>query len=127
MHSCHSLFSDRDATLTFNQVFSLPGAFQFGLLRKGWFICRSVHKDYHQAAVVTDFNMATIHWLHRCSFALRPLAANENALMNCFETTRPSTPPGTPVTTSKPSTLPTIKPTPHKPEGKMESNRGLLI
>ena len=110
-------------------MFSLPGAFQFGLLRKGWYICRSEKKDYHETELVTDFNMASEKWLRRCSFALRPLSAGQNPLMNCFESRQPSKPPVSYARTTAASislpniTTPTTKPTTvqttHKPEGKV--------
>ncbi|KAL9988893.1 hypothetical protein ACROYT_G003385 [Oculina patagonica] len=120
---------DYDASAAFFQVFSLPGAFQFSLMRKGWYICRSINKDYHQTAIVTDYNMASDEWLKRCSFALRPLAAHENPLMNCLDTAPPPKLPGIPAispTVSTPSqankTTPTTRPTtvpttPHKDDG----------
>ena len=121
---------DYDASAAFFQVFSLPGAFQFSLMRKGWYICRSINKDYHRTAIVTDYNMASQEWLKRCSFALRPLAAHETPLMNCFDTNPPTKAPGIPANGSTPSPLhtnkttlttrPTTAPTtPHKDEGKM--------
>ena len=121
---------DYDASAAFFQVFSLPGAFQFSLMRKGWYICRSINKDYHRTDIVTDYNMASDSWLNRCSFALRPLAANENPLMNCFDTMSSTKPTGIPsitssisspshtnktTTTTRPTTVPT---TPHKNDGK---------
>lgn len=116
-----------DASAAFFQVFSLPGAFQFSLMRKGWYICRSENKDYHRTAIVTDFNMASLTWLKKCSFALRPLAPNENAQMNCFDVIQPPEAPGPQITTSTPkhanvttpTTLPTVTPTTsHKHPGK---------
>ncbi|XP_068731030.1 uncharacterized protein [Montipora capricornis] len=86
---------DYDASSAFFQVFSLPGAFQFSLMRKGWYICRSVHINFHRTAVVTDYNMATLEWLKKCSFALRPLGVDEKIRMNCFDVLQPTTvPPG---------------------------------
>ncbi|CAH3033992.1 unnamed protein product, partial [Pocillopora meandrina] len=118
---------DYDASAAFFQVFSLPGAFQFSLMRKGWYICRSINRNYHRTEVVTDYNMASSEWLKRCSFALRPLAANENPLMNCYDTIEPSKPPSvastdtkppltnkTTIRTTRPTTVPT---TPHKDYG----------
>ena len=131
-----SLFEtpDYDASAAFFQVFSLPGAFQFSLMRKGWYICRGLHKDYHRTEIVTDYNMADTAWLKRCSFALRPLAANENAQMNCFDTLQPPKPSGIPGISSPQTTIstppqtnkttPTTPPvttnptTPHKHDGK---------
>ena len=102
-------------------------------MRKGWYICRSEDSDYHRVKIVTDYNMASKSWLRRCSFALRPLAANEDPLMNCFGTRPPPTPhqkpgisatptsppPGTnktiPTTHSTNATTPT---TPPKEEGE---------
>ena len=115
---------DYDASSAFFQVFSLPGAFQFSLMRKGWYICRSIYKSYHRVAIVTDFNVDSVSWLHRCAFTLRPLRENENAQMNCFESVKPTKPPGilrisSLSTPSTPSPRPTTKPTPHKPEGKI--------
>ncbi|XP_029196202.2 LOW QUALITY PROTEIN: uncharacterized protein LOC114961605 [Acropora millepora] len=84
---------DYDASSAFFQVFSLPGAFQFSLMRKGWYICRSTVMNYHRTAIVTDFNMASLKWLKKCSFALRPLRTNENPRMNCNDTFQPITVP----------------------------------
>ena len=102
-------------------------------MRKGWYICRSEDSDYHRVKIVTDYNMASTSWLRRCSFALRPLAANEDPLMNCLGTRPPPTPhqkpgisatptsppPGTnktiPTTHSTNATTPT---TPPKEEGE---------
>lgn len=117
-------FSDRDASAVFNEVISLPGTFQFSLIRKGWYICRSIYKNYHRAAIVTDFNVDSVAWLHRCAFTLRPLGENENAQMNCFQSVKPTKPPGIPrisslSTPSTSSPRPATKPTPHKPEGKI--------
>ena len=122
---------DFDASAAFFQVFSLPGAFQFSLMRKGWYICRSINKNYHRTEIVTDYNMASSEWLRRCSFALRPLASHENPLMNCFDTISPTKPPRIPgigstnttpphtnrttARTTRPTTVPT---TPHKDDGK---------
>ena len=71
--------------------------------------------------------MASSEWLKRCSFALRPLAANESPLMNCYDTIEPSKPPSvastdtkppltnkTTIRTTRPTTVPT---TPHKDYG----------
>jgi len=112
-------------------VFSLSGAFQFSLMRKGWYICRSKSRNYHQVDMVTDYNMETHEFLRRCSFTLRPLGPKENPLMNCYGTFQPTRPPGVPeVSISTPlqtikttsTTRPTTPPTTHKPEGKMECN-----
>lgn len=102
-------------------------------MRKGWYICRSEDSDYHRVKIVTDYNMASTSWLRRCSFALRPLAANEDPLMNCLGRRPPPTPhqkpgisatptsppPGTnktiPTTHSTNATTPT---TPPKEEGE---------
>ena len=118
---------DYDASAAFFQVFSLPGAFQFSLMRKGWYICRSINRNYHRTEVVTDYNMASSEWLRRCSFALRPLAANENPLMNCYDAIVPTKPPGVSSINTKPpifnktttgTTRPTSVPTtPHKDDG----------
>lgn len=102
-------------------------------MRKGWYICRSEDSDYHRVKIVTDYNMASKSWLRRCSFALRPLAANEDPLINCFGTRPPpkphqkpgisatptSPPPGTNKTISPThSTNATTPTTPPKEEGK---------
>ena len=123
MYYFHSLFLDIDASAAFHQVFSLPGAFQFSLMRQGWYICRSVHKNYHRINVVTDFNTASLLWLRRCSFALRPISANENPRMNCFDMVQTPKPSVTLTTPLKPTLpLPTTRPTVPKPEGKIESD-----
>lgn len=109
-------------------MFSIPGAFQFSLLRKGWYICRSLNKANHQAGIEADFNLDNLNWLRRCSFALRPLAAKESPLMNCFGTFQPPKRPEIPSTTmtipvqtisTTPATRPTTATTPHQHEGKM--------
>ena len=121
------LSPDLDASAGFQKVFSLSGAFQFNLMRKGWYICRSKSRNYHRVEVVTDYNMATNHFLKRCSFTLRPLGPKENPLMNCYGTFQPTRPPGvpqasisTPSQTIKttPTTRLTTPPTTHRPEGK---------
>lgn len=127
----YSWFLEYDASLPFYPVFSLPGAFQFSLMRKGWYICRSIHKNYHRMKIVTDYNMGAIDWLKRCSFALRPLAVKENPLMNCFGTFKPPKPPVTmatssPAITTTPTTRPTTATTPRKPEGKFTHFRNRL-
>ena len=111
-------------------VMTLPGAFQFPLMRKGWYICRSKHRNYHRVGVVTDYSMSSYNFLQRCAFILRPLGAKENPLMNCYGTFQPTRPPGTretPITPLKTikttsTTRPTTPPTTHRPEGKMKCN-----
>ena len=97
----------------------MPGAFQFSLLRKGWYICHSIFKSYHRVPIVADYNEPSSKWMRRCSFVLRPLGGNENARMNCLDlfvqtsTIAPKT-----ISTTK-SNPPKITSTlPHKPEGK---------
>lgn len=97
----------------------MPEAFQFSLLRKGWYICRSRDKDYHRIQIVTDFHMSPLIWLRRCSFVLRPITEKEDPLMNCFNllTTKP---PVTLTKPAKPTTRATTGTTPHHPEGTIE-------
>ncbi|XP_068692933.1 uncharacterized protein [Montipora foliosa] len=120
-----SLFG-QDASAYFHEKFSFPGAFQFSLLRLGWYMCRREHGNYHHVPIVTDFNQPSLKWIQRCSFSLRPLKVNENAQMNCFDLFQPLTPPPFVITsTRKPSTpseqttLSTTKApfTTHEPEG----------
>lgn len=118
-------------------MFSLPGAFQFSLMRKGWYICRSKNRNYHRVEMITEFSIATYDFLKRCSFMLRPLGPTENPLMNCHGTFQPTRPPGipeasisTPLKTIKktPTTRPTTPlPTTHKPEGKMVYNSQFVV
>lgn len=91
-------------------------------MRKGWYICRSVNSAYHRSDIVTAYNIATVGFLRRCSFALRPLTATENPLMNCFDSVQTPKPPGIPGKLPKPTTRPKTRSTPtHKPEGEAQS------
>lgn len=119
------LYPDLDASAGIEKVFTLPGAFQFSLMRKGWYICRSKQRNNHRVEVVTDYNMATYYFQRRCSFSLRPLGPKENPLMNCYGTIQPTRPPGIPEASTTPlqtikttsTTRPTTLPTTHRPEG----------
>ncbi|XP_015760202.1 PREDICTED: uncharacterized protein LOC107339431 [Acropora digitifera] len=123
-----SAFFSHDASFDFNELFLSPGAFQFSLLRKGWYVCHSIDKSYHRVPVVASYNEPSEKWFRRCSFVLRPLGVNENVRMNCLDFfLQPSTvaPKTVSITRSNPtkitSTLPKTRPlpttSPHKPEG----------
>lgn len=72
--------------------------------------------------VVTDFNMASMQWFRRCSFALRPIKDGEDQLMNCFNMVTTPEPPVTHAPSSKPTSRPSIRPTTsHKPKGNQHN------
>ncbi|KAK2566034.1 Matrix metalloproteinase-9 [Acropora cervicornis] len=80
-----SAFFSHDASFYLNELFLSTGAFQFGLLRRGWYVCHSIDKSYHRVPVVANYNEPSLKWFRRCSFVLRPLGVNENVRMNCLD------------------------------------------
>ena len=79
-----------------NQPVKFPEGFSFSLDRDGWFMCENKMKSTSGVDIVAAFDRSGTPFMHRCSFGLKPLGANEDPYENCFDvikhTQRPTLP-----------------------------------
>lgn len=94
-----------------NQPVTFPEGFSFTLDRDGWYVCESTKKSVSGTDLVASFHQPNPSFVRRCSFALKPLEADQDPYENCYDVIKHTQRPTLPSEHEESSPKPTFKPT----------------